>query len=51
MFDDILPALIDEQPYRDINLQMGFLNDKIERYNIRKELIMGTQAFGDMNEL
>ena len=49
-FYDALQTVVDELPKTDIKLLLGDMNAKIGKDNTGKELIMGTQALGDMNE-
>ncbi|XP_073668649.1 uncharacterized protein [Paramisgurnus dabryanus] len=49
-FYNSLQTVVNELPKRDIKILMGDLNAKIGKDNLGKELIMGTQALGEMNE-
>ena len=45
-----LQTVIDKAPTRDLKILMGDMNAKIGTDNSGKELIMGTEALGNMNE-
>jgi exonuclease III len=49
-FYNELQTVVDEIPKRDIKILMGDMNAKIGKDNTGKDLTMGTQALGDMNE-
>ena len=49
-FYKLLQATVDKAPNRDIKILMGDLNAKIGKENLGKELIMGTEALGEINE-
>ena len=49
-FYEQLQTVLDKVPKRDIKILMGDLNAKIGSDNTGKDLIMGVQALGEMNE-